>query len=45
MHLSPADLEGYRDRGYHLARGLFSGDEIARVLAAGVEGRHKARLV
>ena len=34
MHLSPADLEGYRDRGYHLARGLFSGDEIARVLAA-----------
>ena len=34
MPLTTADLEGYRDRGHHLARGLFSGDEIARVLAA-----------
>ena len=34
MPLTTADLEGYRDRGYHLARGLFSDEEIARVLAA-----------
>ena len=43
MHLSQADLSGYRARGYHVARGLFSAPEIARVLAAAARDKELER--
>ena len=43
MHLSSADLDAYRERGCHLARGLFCAEEIARVLAAAERDQELAR--
>ena len=43
MRLSPEDLAGYRARGYHVARGLFSPEEIARVLAAAEQDKELER--